>query len=368
MKAPSARAIDESGKPVMGAQVLLVDSAGRIRSALPLTDEQGAFTLPAADPTFRVLLAHRDHVRVVGPLPPGATSYEMKRKASAFRSQIKGAPKTRIAYVERDEKGLIAMFECVSDDAGMFAIPKEPGCTYRIVPFLETSGGMKRVTENLDIVPIPELESLATELRFKNVTLIRKTELETTYRVEPNIHLRFFFLPRSLDEAIAFAPLLEAYDETRDSAREGVHDAFCTVRRAGGTNGIGYSAYEVPGESLEEIVQRTGPLSEGECVDLGRTLSAALPALEKRGLVHANIAPRFVYRGSEGWKVAPPCPATRLGSWYERSHRLHEGADGDDARGVGATVHFAATGRAPEDPFRPTGRAAVDALLQPLLR
>lgn len=386
------RAVDDKGHPVAGASVSLVDSAGRVRGAVAPTDARGEFelrTLEGFPPDIGVFLAHPDFVRTWGPIPPtgqDGAKYEMRRKASAFRTQLKGHPHTRMAFVERDSKGLVAVFERKTDSQGMVSVGKDPSCSYRILPFVETGGALKRVTDTVDVVDLPEFPAIALDLRYKSVTLLRQTDFETTYFADPNIHLRFFYVPKSFDDAVSFAPLADAHETLRDKAYELQSEVLCTLKRAGVSNGIGYVAYEVPGESLEDAVGKSGPLSEGECVALHKQLGSVLPLFEKRGIWHGNIAPRFVYRSAEGWRLAPPCPALPIGSNFPVAHRLHEGPGGTDAFGLGCTIHFAATGKVPQfseetkappdnvagileirRKYRPIGRPAIDGIVKPLV-
>ncbi|MBI2900780.1 MAG: hypothetical protein HYY17_11400 [Planctomycetes bacterium] len=388
----AGRAITVDGKPVTGAQVALIDGAGRIRAYLPPTDADGRFeyrTYDRIELGLGFFVAHAEFVRTWGPLPPDDSSvstFEMRKKPGAMRAQVKDAGGARVAFVEADAKGVIAVFELRLDGDGKIVLPKDPACTYRVVQFLELGGALRRVKETFDLADFPSFEEMAAELRYKDVAILRRTEREITYSIGPDRHLRFFFVPKSFDEALALVPLLDAYERTRESAYESAHEAILPAQRAGIANGVGYTAYAVPGKSLEDIVLKEGALSEGECLQLHREIGGAAAALEKRGLRHGNIAPRFVFRGPEGWRLAPPCPAVPIGAVYRLSHRLHDGRDGDDAFGLGSTLHFAATGREPQfdseevapppnvdgmiqirERYRPLGRPAIDQVLAPLL-
>ncbi len=348
------RAVDEKGQPVAGAQVLLLDGAGRPQETLAPTNEKGEFhiqRLTAIEPDLQVFLAHPEHVRCIGPVATDDStlvSYEMRRKTKISKAQISAAPNARVAFLERDSRGLVAVFELRTDGTGLVTIPADPACNYRNVPFVQSGGALLRLKPNLAPSAMPSLDDLATDMRFRDQSLLRRTAKETTYHVPPDIHLRFFFIPSSFEDAIAFAPLLDAYDQTRDAAFRGLHPNFCPLVRAGVTEGIGYTAYQVPGDSLEQIVKSRGPLSDGESMQVYQDVEAVLPALEAAGLAHGNIAPRYVYRGPEGWRVAPPCPALPAGVHFPRSHQLTDGRFGDDAFGVGTVLHFAATGREPQ--------------------
>jgi len=385
------RAIDEKGTPVSGAQVVVLDPKGRPQEHHPPTSVDGTFQIQRFTnfpPGLQVFLSHADFVRSIGPIPMDSStvvSYEMRRKTKVWTAQFSGAPDARVAFVERDAKGLVAAFERKTDAKGAASIVTDPSCSYRNLPFAEVAGAFVRVTPQLTATAPTPLENLATELRYKEVTLLRKAALETTYRVGPETLLRFFFIPSSLNDAIALAPILDAYDHTRETAFGGIHDHLCPLVRAGVLEGIGYCAYTVPGDSVEDVVRTRGPLSDEECLRLHQEIAAVLPALEAKGLFHGNIAPRFVYRGPDGFRLAPPCPALPLGVRFQRDHHVYDGRPGDDAYGLGATLYFAAAGKPPQydveevapppnvggmleqrERLKPTGRS-FDPLLRSLL-
>lgn len=382
------RAIDDAGHPIPGAQVFLVDSRMRLRGTSAPTGAEGTFAVQAAEPGLQILLAHPDFFRTAGPVPADEStvvSFEMRRRPSSRKTQLRQAPGSRVAFVERDTKGLVVVYETRTDDRGGAAVGVDPSCTVRLLPFAEKDGALRRLTEAMEIVDFPPLETLAEDLRYKEAKVVRETARETTLAVGGDLQLRFFFLPRTFEDAVAFAPLLDAYDGLRDVAFQGVHANIVPVVRAGVTCGVGYVAHRVPGESLEDLVKKNGPIADAECLRMHRDLDPAVAALEAKGIVHGNIAPRFVYCGAESWQIAPPCPAVPAGWRFARDHRIHDGLPGGDRFGLGATLHYAATGREPQfeppqggspsvgamdtlrGPFKPTGKG-IDAALKSLLQ
>lgn len=386
----NGRAVDDAGAPLAGTQVFLVDSQGRLRRTLPRAGGDGSFTIAVEgdlEPGLQVMLAHPDYLRMTGPLPADEStvvSFEMRKKGGPRRTAVRGGAGARIAFVERGRNGFVVVFDMAADEQGRAAIGVDPSCSVRMLPFAEHGGALRRLNDSMELVDFPALEALATDLRYKEVEPVRRADREITFRVGPDLHLRFFLLPKSFDEAVALAPLVDAFDSLRDVAFQGVHPNFCALVRAGVTHGIGYVAHRVPGESLEEIVKKRGPLSDGECMAIHRDLEPAVAALESRGMVHGNLAPRFVFRGPESWQAAPPCPALPAGWAFARDARIHDGLSGGDRFGLGVTLHFAATGRDPQfdppkggaavgpmdtlrGPFQPTGKS-IDGVLKSLLQ
>src|SRR4030095_847957 len=52
-----------------------------------------------------------------------------------------------------------------------------------------------------------------------------------------------------------------------------------------------YAMELIEGETLEEYVHRTGPLSVRTTIDIAQQVTAALAAAEKHGLVHRDLKP-----------------------------------------------------------------------------
>jgi serine/threonine protein kinase len=72
------------------------------------------------------------------------------------------------------------------------------------------------------------------------------------------------------------------------------HPNVATAYQFGINEDTGQSYYAmelVEGETLEQRVRRTGPMSVRQVVEIGRQITAALAAAEKRGLVHRDLKP-----------------------------------------------------------------------------
>ena len=72
------------------------------------------------------------------------------------------------------------------------------------------------------------------------------------------------------------------------------HENIATVHQFGIREETGqyfYAMELIEGETLQERVDRTGPLSVRTTIDIGQQVTAALAAAEKRGLVHRDLKP-----------------------------------------------------------------------------
>src|SRR6185437_1038848 len=72
------------------------------------------------------------------------------------------------------------------------------------------------------------------------------------------------------------------------------HENIATVYQFGIREDTGQCFYAmelIEGETLQERVDRTGPLSVRTTIDIGQQVTAALAAAEKHGLVHRDLKP-----------------------------------------------------------------------------
>ena len=72
------------------------------------------------------------------------------------------------------------------------------------------------------------------------------------------------------------------------------HENIATVYQFGIREDTGqyfYAMELIEGETLDERVRRTGPLSVRAAIDIAQQVTTALAAVEKRGLVHRDLKP-----------------------------------------------------------------------------
>lgn len=373
MAVPRGKVVDEDGNPVAGVQVTLVNGKNRPFHQCRPTGANGEFELNPGVPLpgdAQAFLFHPEHLRLFGPVPGNADiTYELKKRTKTRGANAPGLAGIRTAFVETGNNGLTTVIEKTCGEDGSMPFLHEPGCLYRNLPYGEKPSGMTAISPAMEPAPVPSLEDLAKDLRYSDPVLDHHTPRQTTYRVGDDTHLRFFFVPDSFDDAVAFAPLVARYDETRDTGSKIRHDRVCPVARFGIRSGISYVAYKVPGPSIDDLVVEKGPLSADDVKQIGRDVAGVLPLLAEQKLCHGNLTPLFIYKGEEGWSISPACPAISIGEKYERTHHLQEGFEGDDLFGLGATLYFAACGRMPtweEGKLRPTEKG-LDDLLEFLL-
>jgi eukaryotic-like serine/threonine-protein kinase len=82
------------------------------------------------------------------------------------------------------------------------------------------------------------------------------------------------------------------------------HPAIVGIREAGSDHGVHYLAMEyLEGETLQQRVQRSGPLPIEEAVECGLAISGALEAAHQAGVTHRDLKPDNVMLTPSGPKV-----------------------------------------------------------------
>ena len=138
-------------------------------------------------------------------------------------------------------------------------------------------------------------------------------------------------------------PISEARERFMREARAAAtlrHPNVATVYQFGidETNGQCYCAMElVEGETLDERVQRTGPLNVASVIEIARQITSALMAAEKHGLVHRDLKPANVMivgggeRGEIEVKIIDFGLAKALGATTDARDLTHGGFVGTPA-------------------------------------
>ncbi len=92
------------------------------------------------------------------------------------------------------------------------------------------------------------------------------------------------------------------------------HDHVVTIHAVGEANGLPYLVMQfVSGGSLQEQLDRSGPLPIEEIVSIGMQVAVGLAAAHGRGLVHRDIKPANILLEEAGDPVTPGAPGRKPG-------------------------------------------------------
>src|SRR5438034_2212413 len=156
------------------------------------------------------------------------------------------------------------------------------------------------------------------------------------------------------------------------------HEHIATVFQFGISEETGqffYAMELIEGETLEERVRRTGPLSVRTAIDIAQQVTSALAAAEKRTLVHRDLKPSNLMlvspddeeQGAPTVKIIDFGLAKVLNAPVDPMHLTHDGFVGtpafaspeqfensaldvrSDIYSLGITLWFALTGKTPFD-------------------
>lgn len=129
----------------------------------------------------------------------------------------------------------------------------------------------------------------------------------------------------------------------------------------------------LPGETLERLIERAGPLSAPELAYLGLHLGSALTYLHRQRLLHLDLTPGNVVASHGIAKVIDLSlsrrPGQSRGGDGTRGFNAPELAEGaaltpaTDIYGLGATLVFSALGDVPADAANGTLAARVEAMM-----
>lgn len=157
--------------------------------------------------------------------------------------------------------------------------------------------------------------------------------------------------------------MVEQFKREAKSAAKINHPHVVTAIDAGEDSGRAYLAMEyVAGETLKDRVERDGPLSESELLDLGRAVAQGLAHAHSHGLLHRDLKPDNLLLGNDGsikiadFGLAMPMDDAeimsaehkRRGTPYYLSPEQARGQSVDEASEIyalGATLYFVATGK-----------------------
>lgn len=157
--------------------------------------------------------------------------------------------------------------------------------------------------------------------------------------------------------------VVEQFKREAKSAAKINHPHVVTAIDAGEDSGRAYLAMEyVAGETLKDRVERDGPLSEADLLDLGRAVAQGLAHAHSHGLLHRDLKPDNLLLGNDGsikiadFGLAMPMDDAevmsaehkRRGTPYYLSPEQARGQSVDEASEIyalGATLYFVATGK-----------------------
>jgi len=155
------------------------------------------------------------------------------------------------------------------------------------------------------------------------------------------------------------------FEREIDSAANLNHRNICKVYdRGDDEHGPFFTMELLAGGSLHELVERDGPLSNDDFVELARQLAQALRYAHRKSVQHRDIKPANVLFDEHGdpkladfglARVGPPTglSVTRQGlgtPGYSAPEQLRDSKTADhraDIYGLGATLYFALTGKSP---------------------
>ncbi|MEJ7791385.1 MAG: serine/threonine-protein kinase [Gaiellaceae bacterium] len=97
------------------------------------------------------------------------------------------------------------------------------------------------------------------------------------------------------------AEYVERFRREARAAAQLSHPGIVTVIDRGEENGRQFIVFEyVDGETLKEIVERSGPLPVRRVIELGLEMGRAIAFAHDQGLVHRDVKPQNVLLGSDG--------------------------------------------------------------------
>ncbi|MBA2461152.1 MAG: serine/threonine protein kinase, partial [Actinobacteria bacterium] len=94
---------------------------------------------------------------------------------------------------------------------------------------------------------------------------------------------------------------IERFRREARAAAQLSHPGIVTVIDRGEEGGRQFIVFEyVDGETLKELVERTGPMPVRHVIELGLEIGRAIAFAHEQGLVHRDVKPQNVLLGTEG--------------------------------------------------------------------
>ena len=138
---------------------------------------------------------------------------------------------------------------------------------------------------------------------FELIEPIASGGFATVYRAR-QVRLDRHVAVKVLDPALARDPDIAARFEREGRAAASMdHPNVVPVYEAGEDDGLVYLAMRlVPGETLDELLLREGPMTTARAADLIEPVAAALDHAHQRGLIHRDVKPSNIFvEGDRVW-------------------------------------------------------------------
>jgi serine/threonine protein kinase/tetratricopeptide (TPR) repeat protein len=232
-----------------------------------------------------------------------------------FQSAIERAPEERLAFLEEACQGderLRRVVEClIAGDQRAQNFIEAPA--FEVVPELLTNESASAMVGAQDL-------DLAAHQRFGTYEIERRAD-GTLYELGRGaMGVTYRAIDKVLDRLVALKIIstelrsrsAEARERFMREARAAAalhHPNVATVYQFGVREDTGqffYAMELVEGETLEQRVNRAGPLDVGTAIEIAQQVTAALAAAEKRGLIHRDLKPANLMLVSADHEAAGP--------------------------------------------------------------
>ena len=147
-----------------------------------------------------------------------------------------------------------------------------------------------------------EFEGKDLAEKYEVGELVRRGEISDIYRgrhmfMDRPVTLRI--VPRAL--AIDDQIVRRFFHEAKAGSRISHPNVLNVIDFGSSSDGVVYAVYEGDnGETLADVIQRSGKLEVKAALDIAGQSSTGLAALHSRGLVHGNLTPENILVGSDG--------------------------------------------------------------------
>lgn len=199
----------------------------------------------------------------------------------------------RLDHAEEPEDGLLSLVRQVGDPT---AAPSDPTLT-QVLERLHEVRSPERTspTEPADLYflnPTDQLELLGTLGSYEVQEVIGQGGMGVVLKAyEPALH-RLVAIKVMAAAVAGSATARRRFTREAQAAAAVCHDHIVTVHGVHEIDGLPYLVMQyVPGESLQERLDRCGPLDVAETVRIGLQTASGLAAAHAQGLIHRDIKP-----------------------------------------------------------------------------